>query len=108
MKQSCLPLLILGILAASPISIMAAGSDGGSAGITPPVPQGGRQQPEQDNTRQAREALREVQMFPASSPTQVAPDMIVDGDLDRLRDLEQELAEDQLKHRVPGSNRVPD
>lgn len=108
MKQSFLPLLTLGILAASPLSAMAAGSDGGSAGIRPPVPQGSRQQPEQDYTRQAREALREGQAFPASSPTRVAPDIIVDGDLDRLRDLEQELAEDQLRHRDPGSDRVPD
>ena|ERR1039457_1451480 len=97
MKQQYLNLLIGSILFACTATTMAAGIDGEKTIQLPQVIQGHF---DQRVTQQNIDTGKHGQKIPAPVQTQDSAGSLLDNDQERLRDLEQEIIEEQNIDRI--------
>jgi Spy/CpxP family protein refolding chaperone len=96
MKQNCVQLFI-GAIVLTSVAATAAGNSEDTMGNH--VPQSSQAQPEQREAQQTTEHRQDWQNIRDDRSKQDTPDRLLEDDHDRLRELEQEIGEEQL--RIP-------
>ena len=94
MKQQYVRLMIGCILIAGSTATASAGSDDDTS---QKILQSSQNHLEQQGNKQNKEPLHDGQKLQDPVALQGVPDSLLERDDDRLRDLEQELAEEQVK-----------
>lgn len=105
MKQSWRALLIAGTLLAGAGPAVAAGS-GAASGSAEPVHRDSQGPPEQREMPKTTGPSRDERILRDTRTAPVQTDSLPEMDHERLRDLEQELAEEQLKEPVRDRDRL--
>jgi len=93
LRRGCVSLLFIGTL------VEATGPAAAVGGGANPVQQGSPDRLEQREKHPAGEAPRSGQESPKTATNQGEPERLLDRDLDRLRELEQELSKEQSEDR---------